>query len=132
MHHYGVSHPVSCDRAGRHYTELVSDLHSTSIQLSTRPETLPAYNLRLYPLTLERSALLVSAALQERTGHEVVRTAYDEEVEKVEEEWRRGRDRIRERLMEGIEERRRRAREEKDGEGTVAGACLVAYLQSFH
>ena len=129
--HHGFSHPVSRVRAGRHYTELVSDLHSTSIQLSTRPETLPAYNLRLYPLTLERSALLVSAALQERSGHEVVQTAYQEELEKVEEEWRRGRERIRERLLEGIEERRRRAREEKDGEGTVAGTCLVESLQSF-
>lgn len=48
-------------------------------------------------------------------------TAYDEERERVEEEWRRGRDRVRERLMEGIEERRRRAREEKEGEGTVGG-----------
>ncbi|KAH9943835.1 hypothetical protein B0H21DRAFT_747777 [Amylocystis lapponica] len=110
--------------AGRHYAEIISDLHSTSIQLSTRPESYPAYNLRLYPLTLERSALLVAATLQERHGMDGVRTAYEEEVEKVEEEWRRGRERIKERLLDGIEERRRRARDEKDGEGTVADAGL--------
>ncbi|KAI0955169.1 hypothetical protein AcW1_006835 [Taiwanofungus camphoratus] len=112
------------DDVGRHYTEIISDLHSTSIQLSTRPETLPAYNLRLYSISLERSALLASLALQEKLDLECVQIAYDEEREKVEEEWKRGRDRIRERLLEGIEERRRRAREEKDGEGTVIDAGL--------
>lgn len=50
-----------------------------------------------------------------------LQVAYDEEREKVEEEWKRGRERVRERLMEGVEERRRRAREEKEGEGTVGG-----------
>jgi hypothetical protein len=33
----------------------------------------------------------------------------------------RGRDRVRERLVEGVEERRRKVREEKEGEGTVGG-----------
>ncbi len=106
---------------GRHYTETISELHSLSHQLATRPETSPAYQLRLYPLTLERGALLSSIELQERHALQVVQTAYDEERERVEEEWKRGRERIRERMLEGIEERRRRAREEKDGEGTVAG-----------
>lgn len=107
--------------AGRHYAESISELHSVSIQLSTRPETLPAFNLRLYPITLERSALLASIALQEKHNLECVQTAYEEERERIEEEWKKGRERIRERLLEGIEERRRRAREEKDGEGTVTG-----------
>jgi len=44
----------------------------------------------------------------------------------VEDEWKRGRERIRERLMDGIEERRRRAREEKDGEGAAGDATLDA------
>ncbi|TBU30568.1 hypothetical protein BD309DRAFT_951718 [Dichomitus squalens] len=105
---------------GRHYAETISDLHSLSIQLATRPETSPQYQLRLYPISLERGALLSSIELQERHALSVVQTAYDEERERVEEEWKRGRDRIRERMLEGIEDRRRRAREEKDGEGTVA------------
>ena len=92
------------------------------MQLSTRPETLPAYNLRLYPISLERSALLAQLVFQEKHAIEVVQTAYDEERERVEEEWRKGRDRIRERLLEGIEERRRRAREEKESDGPVAGS----------
>ena len=114
---------------GRHYAESISDLHSLSIQLATRPETSPQYQLRLYPISLERGALLSSIEFQERHALSVVQTAYEEERERVEEEWKRGRDRIRERMLEGIEDRRRRAREEKDGEGTVAGKCSISLSQ---
>ena len=92
------------------------------MQLAARPETLPSYSLRLYPLSLERSALLTQLEVEERNSLESAAAAYELERERVEEEWKRGRDRIRERLLEGIEERRRRARDEKDGEGTVSGA----------
>ncbi len=124
--------PAARPRIGRHYAETISDLHSISIQLSTRPETLGAYNLRLYPLSLERGALLSSSAFQERHALQAVQTAYDEERERVEEEWRRGRERIRERMLEGIEERRRRAREEKEGEGTVVGTSPHPTSRSWH
>ena len=101
-----------------------------SIQLSTRPETSPAFNLRLYPTSLERSALLSSIEFQERHTRQTIQTAFDVERSKVESEWNTGRENIRKRMFEGIEERRKRAREEKDGEGTVMGesaafACLL-------
>ena len=111
---------------GRQFTETISALHSTAIQLASRPETHPFYNLRLYPISLERSALLAQYAFEENHALESVQTAYEEERERVEEEWRKGRDRIRERLLEGIEERRRRAREEKEGEGTVNGIYFLS------
>ena len=81
--------------------------------------------LRLYPLSLERSARLAQLASEEKYAHEAVNTAYEEESNRVEEEWRKGRDRVRERLLEGIEERRRRAREEKDGEGITGEPATV-------
>ncbi|KAI0272408.1 hypothetical protein BC834DRAFT_856600 [Gloeopeniophorella convolvens] len=109
---------------GRQYAEAISALHSMAVQLTKRPETLPAYSLRLYPLSIERSALLAQLAVEERNSLESAEAAYELERERVEEEWKRGRDRIRERLLEGIEERRRRARDEKDGEGTVSDATL--------
>lgn len=109
---------------GRHFTENISALHSAAMQLASRPETHPLYNLRLYPVSLERSALLAQHAFEEKNTLESIQIAYEEERERVEEEWRKGRDRIRERLLEGIEERRRRAREEKEGEGTVNGTLL--------
>jgi len=101
------------------------------MQLAARPETLPSYTLRLYPLSLERSALLAQLAVEERNSLESAEAAYELERERVEEEWKRGRDRIRERLLEGIEERRRRARDEKDGEGTVSGTLGVFFSYSF-
>ena len=111
-----------CVPSGRQHAESISALHSVAMQLAARPETLPSYSLRLYPLSLERSALLAQLAVEERNSLESAEAAYELERERVEEEWKRGRDRIRERLLEGIEERRRRARDEKDGEGTVSGA----------
>ena len=80
------------------------------------------YKLRLYPISLERTALLTQLEFEERNAIDSADSAYNEERERVEEEFKRGRDRVKERLMEGIEERRRRAREEKDGEGTAGGA----------
>ncbi|KAJ7734013.1 hypothetical protein DFH07DRAFT_944773 [Mycena maculata] len=109
---------------GRHYNETVSALQRTAMQLATRPETLPLYELRLLPLSLERSALLVQLETEEKHALDCAHMAYEEERQRVEDEWRRGRDRVRERLLEGIEERRRRARDEKEGEGTVGDASM--------
>ena len=122
---------ASVPPSGRQYAESISALHSVAMQLAARPETLPSYTLRLYPLSLERSALLAQLAVEERNSLESAEAAYELERERVEEEWKRGRDRIRERLLEGIEERRRRARDEKDGEGTVSGALGVFFFTIF-
>ncbi|GJE99297.1 hypothetical protein PsYK624_155500 [Phanerochaete sordida] len=108
----------------KHYSETMQELSTFAYQLATHPELVPAYQLRLYPLSLERSALLASLQHEEQHALECVQQAYEEERERVEEEWRRGRERIKERLLEGIEERRRRAREDKEGEGTSADATL--------
>lgn len=115
----------------RHYTETIAQLQTAALQLSTRPQTSSAYLLRLYPLSLERSALLAQQAAEEAYAHDGVRLAWEEERDRVEEEWRRGRERVRERLLEGIEERRRRAREEKDGEG-ISGAHPLSIALAYH
>jgi hypothetical protein len=98
-------------------------LHTASVQLAARPETSPLYTLRLYPLSLERSALLAQCAGEERRGLACADVAYDEEKLRIEEECKAGRMRVRERLLEGLEERRKKAREEKEGEGTNGGTC---------
>jgi len=107
--------------SGRQYAENITALHSTANQLAQRPESVPMYMLRLYVLSLERSSIIAQLEVEEKHALDAVQTAYEEERERVEDEWKRGRDRVRERLVEGIEERRRRAREEKEGEGTVGG-----------
>lgn len=125
MYHINQALPYS----PRHYTESINALHAATHLLSTRPETYELYRLRLYPLTIERSALLAQYEFEERYSIECAQVAYDEERERVEEEWRRGRERVRERLLEGIEERRRRAREEKEGEGTTGGKSFASLVQ---
>ncbi|KAF4569764.1 hypothetical protein EYR40_008743 [Pleurotus pulmonarius] len=109
---------------GRAFAETLNHLQYTTQQLATKPEDNALYNLRLLPLSLERSALLAQMDAEEQHSLDCVQAAYDEERERVEDEWKRGRDRVRERLLEGIEERRRRAREEKEGEGTVGDPTL--------
>ncbi|KAF9558730.1 hypothetical protein CPC08DRAFT_596054, partial [Agrocybe pediades] len=111
----------------RHYAENIAALHNTSHILSTRPELSPVYMLRMFPLSLERSALLAQLEVEERYSLECAQVAYEEERERVEDEWKRGRERVREKLLEGIEERRRRAREEKEGEGIIGDASLDSH-----
>lgn len=98
--------------------------HDAANKLSIRPEDSHEFLLRLYPISLERSARLAQLASEEEYAHEGVRVAWEEERDRVEDEYRRGRERVRERLLEGIEERRRKAREEKDGEG-ITGALFT-------
>ncbi|KAG6910064.1 hypothetical protein DXG01_013514 [Tephrocybe rancida] len=104
--------------------ESISTLQNTVARLITYPESYPLFNLRLLPVTIERAALLAQAEYEERVGIERARNAYEEDREQVEEEWRKGRERLRERLLEGIEERRRRARDEKEGEGTSGDSIM--------
>lgn len=116
-----------CHRA-RMYQETISTLQNISMQLAARPETSPAYNIRLLPLSTERSALLAQFAIEEKNAVESTEGAYELESQRVQEEWEKGRAKIRERLLEGIEERRRRAREEKDGEGIGGGTPSFPFI----
>ena len=87
--------------------------------------------MTLYPLTLERSSQLAQLEFEEKYALECAHTAFEEEREKVEQEWKKGHDKVRERLMESIEERRRKARDDKEGEGTVAGASSLSSILFF-
>lgn len=80
------------------------------------------YQLRLYPITLERAAKLEMAEIDYEQAIIRAEQAYSDETTRVEEEWTTGKARVRERLLEGIEERRRRAREEKDADVSGVGA----------
>lgn len=113
----------------RTYVDGIQGLHNTSLQLSSRPETSPAFLLRVYPLSLQRSALLVQHELEEHAALEAAQQMFDMERARVEDEYKRGRERVRERMLEGIEEKRRRAREERDGDAlgdSAAGGALDA------
>lgn len=117
--------------SARNYNESILALQQSAIQLATRPHASSGYALRLYPLSLERSSLLAQHAAEEDYAHETVRIAYEEERDRVEEEWKKGRAKVRDRMLEGIEERRRRAREEKDGEGISGMSLSNRYMALF-
>ncbi|KAF5384573.1 hypothetical protein D9757_007504 [Collybiopsis confluens] len=126
---YGRVGKEITDRADRrddslHYQNTINMFMNSAMGLATKPDTMSMYNLRLLPFSIERSALLYQSELEETYSLERAQTAYDEERIRVEDEWKKGRDRVRERLMEGIEERRRKARDDKEGEGTSADATL--------
>lgn len=110
-------------RDERAFVEQQNALRASAHQLYTHPNTHPEFSLRLYPITLERTANLNRIEAAEQAGIQRAEAAYEEEQEKIEEEWKRQRDRLRERMLEAIEERRRKAREEKDGEG--AGESIL-------
>jgi hypothetical protein len=75
--------------SGRQYAETISALHGTGQQLSIRPETVPVYMLRMYTLSLRRSAILAQLDVEENHALECVEIAYEEERKRVEEGWER-------------------------------------------
>jgi hypothetical protein len=63
--------------SGRQYAETISALHGTGQQLSIRPETVPVYMLRMYTLSLQRSAILAQPDVEENHALECVEIAYE-------------------------------------------------------
>jgi hypothetical protein len=107
------------ERKDEIFTNAMAPLTAQSRILFAHPAASPAYAMRLYPLTLERAAMLDALDVGEQYALEMLRASWDEEEQKIEEEWKQGKLKVRERCLEAIEERRKRAREEKDGEGFV-------------
>lgn len=77
------------------------------------------FQINLYPLTLERSARLNQVMLEYEAAILRADEACDDEINRVDEECTLGREQVKGRFLEAIEERRRRAREEKESEGTM-------------
>ncbi|KAG8835335.1 hypothetical protein FRC18_000672 [Serendipita sp. 400] len=108
--------------------EYSMQLSALALQLSNNPAENQGYQLRLYPVTLERAARLNLAMLDYDSSLSRADVAFNDEMTLVEEEWTNGKARVRARLLEGIEERRRKAREEKEAEG--AGGELTIDAQA--
>lgn len=89
--------------------------------LLANPSDSTDYALTLYTHSLERAAMLSEIEMREEWALESARTTWDEERSKAEEEWKKGKERLRERLLEGLEERRKKAREEMASDGALAG-----------
>ncbi|KAB5594431.1 Centrosomal protein ATPase [Ceratobasidium theobromae] len=133
-----IARIAEAKRDERAFLDQQALLRGSAHQLYTNPNSHAEFSLKLYPITLERTANVNRIEAAEQAGvhrgradpvvvtvliPDTAEAAYDEEQEKIEEEWKRQRDRLRERMLEAIEERRRKAREEKDGEG--AGESIL-------
>jgi hypothetical protein len=110
--------------------ELSIKLGQTMQQLAMDPAEDRTYQLQIYPLTLERAARLNMTRLDYEAALLRADQAYEDESNRVDEEWSTGRARARERLLEGIEERRRKAREDKDADGLGGGMSASRYESS--
>lgn len=84
------------------------------------------YLFALHRLSLQRSNELLAIRLFHLHQVTVARKLYAAEVERIEDEYEGATKGVVERLLEGVEERRRRLHEEKDGEGISLGAFSLA------
>lgn len=88
------------------------------------------YLFSLHRLSLQRANQLLAIRLFHLHQVAVARKLFEAETERIEEEYEGAAKGVVERLLEGVEERRRRLTEEKEGDGTSLGefACLGALL----
>ena len=124
MRYHYFSGLILTRRLSHKAAELSTELVDAAYLLCTEASKDKLFNLSLYPITLERSARLNQATLDYEAALLHADQAHEEELNKLHEEWQTGRERVKERLLEGIEERRKRAREEKDGDGILNGISI--------
>ncbi|GAA5909210.1 hypothetical protein JCM6882_003765 [Rhodosporidiobolus microsporus] len=82
------------------------------------------YLFSLHRLSMERANQQVAVRLFHQHQVAAARRLYDAEVERIEDEYEAATKSVVERLLEGVEERRRRLAEEKEGEGVTIDTFL--------
>ena len=95
---------------------LIPDMHPTP------------YLFGLHRLSHQRENNLLAIRLFHAHQVSVARKLYEAEVERIEDEYEGATKGVVERLLEGVEDRRRRLTDEKEGEGVSLGA----FLHPFH
>ena len=91
---------------------LIPDMHPTP------------YLFGLHRLSHQRENNLLAIRLFHAHQVSVARKLYEAEVERIEDEYEGATKGVVERLLEGVEDRRRRLTDEKEGEGVSLGAFL--------
>lgn len=95
--------------------------------ISSDPSSCRALDIPLYLLNLERDALLASIDTHWEYRHNTLHHLHSLERQKIEDDFKKGRELVRQRLLDGVEERRRKIREDKESTGdVVAGACMIS------
>jgi hypothetical protein len=113
---YDLSIPVGQLPPSLPFTDpVIPDMHPTP------------YLFALHRLSLARSNQLLGIRLFHDHQIGVAKRLYDAEVERIEEEYEGATKGVVERLMEGVEERRKKLSEEKEGEGVNLGKEIASF-----
>lgn len=108
------------------YIETHQALSQVASSLLPLPPTSQSYLLSLYTLTLERDALLSQIEHHHEYRLESSRRLYETEKERLQEDYRKARDNVKGTLLERVEERRKRLREEKESDNIFGESSLLA------
>lgn len=113
----------------RMYIETHTNLSHLASSLLPLPPTSQSYLLSLYTLTLERDALLSQISHHHEYKVDSSRKLFDLERDKLEDDYRKARDGVKQMLLDKVDDRRKRLREEKEG-GDVMGQYTRATTRS--
>jgi len=114
----------------RMYIETHTHLSHLASSLLPLPPTSQSYLLSLYSLTLERDALLSQISFHHEYRLDSSRKLFELERAKLEDDYRKAREGVKQMLLDKVEERRKRLREEKDG-GDILGEFIVLLVPVF-
>jgi hypothetical protein len=119
-------HDESWKNRDEKFSQLYKDYHNENKAVNSQPPTSAQYLLKIYPVGIERDALLEATEIDYQYKKGQATRAYEAEREGIEGAYWDARDQVRQRLLGAIEERRRKLREEKEG-----GDVITGELESF-
>ncbi|POV94403.1 hypothetical protein PSHT_16238 [Puccinia striiformis] len=96
------------------YTKAWQELHETQNQLLSNPPTEINYLVRLHRESLGREQELLAVRVYHDHLISATRAAFDAEVRSIEEEFTNARTQAKEKLLESLEERRKKLKDEKE------------------
>ncbi|KAJ9110028.1 hypothetical protein QFC20_003102 [Naganishia adeliensis] len=106
------------------YTEQTTELALKNQALLRDPSTSVALQAPMYMVSLERDAWLDSIDTQYEYRLESARKLYQVERQKIQDEYKKSRELVRQRLLDGLEERRRKIREDKETVNDIVADTL--------
>lgn len=121
-----ILHDESWRTRDEKFSQLYKDYHNENSAVNHQPPTAAQYLLRMYPVSIERDALLEATEIDYQYKKGQAQRAYEAERETIEGMYWDARDQVKARLLASIEERRRKLREEKEGGDVISGtSCRV-------
>jgi hypothetical protein len=116
-----ILHDESWRTRDEKFSQLYKEYHNESAAVNSQPPSSAQYLLRIYPVTIERDALLEATEIDYQYKKGQAGRAYEAERESIEASYWEARDAVKSRLLGSIEERRRKLREEKEGGDVITG-----------